>query len=550
MVELEVKCGDWGQPSSSQPLTWMCPEGHVFRYRRRPLLTSCFFIFCFFLMERGALYVLKTVLNMHLERTLGLSASAPCLGYMMISVFFGVYDSSPILIASISDTYLGAYKSIVIFGFVFVFGLSLITLVGGSWFEQALGPTWCAMVALLGLVAVSAGGLGPCLTAFGGSQFHPYVQTAGGSRFFSFIFASTSVGALLGIGTALVVYQSHPFRYLLLLAAILGVVGWLAFLVGSLFYVKRCVHTNSVKRMWHAAWACLSRFSFDLVVKPEQEGGNFSESEIEDVRIVARLVPIFACLIPLYLGQVQVLTTLRTMGLKLARPRSFGIHSYLPAEILLVFEPATALLLSLFLNYLLYPALQKRQLMPSHLARLMAGGGLVFVGFLASLAIQKFLMAADSETLVFETYSIFILVGPVVLFSAGQSLITSSGFELSYAYAPESMWSVSISLFSVIYALGSLLSVLLFYLAKPWLDSPTESLLETRSLSSTDDPRISIRLDVYFAVAAALCLLSLIGLTCLQGFHGRTRAMRIERDVEKRALQIALKRNMRTSSCL
>ena len=539
MGELEVKLSALGG-LSTQPLTWICPEGHVFRYRRRPLVTSCFFIFCFFLMERGALYVLKTVLNMHLERTLGLSQFSPSLGYVLVSVFFGVYDSSPILIASISDTYLGAYKSIVIFGFVFVFGLSLIAFVGGSWFDQAtLGPSWCAMVALLGLVAVSAGGLGPCLAAFGGSQFHPHAQTAAGSKFFSFIFASTSVGALIGIAAALLVFRSFPFRYLLLLSASLGTLGWVAFLIGSMFYVKRCVHTTSVKRMWLAAWCCFLRMSFDA--NRESQGGAFTDSEIEDVRIASRLLPIFACLIPLYLGQVQVLTTLRSLGDKLRRPSNFGIRAYMPSEILLVFEPGTSLLLSLSLNYALYPCLRRRQWMPSHLARLVTGAACITLGFVAALWLSRTLMEAGSEEYVSLNYSIFVLVGPVVLFSAGQTLVTSSGFEMSYAFAPESMWSVSISLYSLIYAMGSVLSVLLFSLMSPLLDEEDrrkKSIWEMRSGTSP----IKTRFDIYFSICAGLCFLSLVSLVALRSFHARTREMRIERDVEKRAIEIALKR--------
>jgi dipeptide/tripeptide permease len=317
------------------------------------------------------------------------------------------------------------------------------------------------------------------------------------------------------------VLKSRPFGDLLLLSAGLGSAGWIFFILGSLFYVRRCVHTSAVKRMWGAAWSCLWRGSFSE--NKQSAGGEFSDAEIEDVRMTARLIPIFACLIPLYLGQVQVLTTLRTMGEKLVRPRSFGIHLFMPAELLLLFEPGTSLLVSLFLNYLLYPFLHKTRprWMPSHLTRLTAGSVLVTLGFAVSFFIQRLLMTSSSSR---NNYSIFILAFPVVLFSAGQTLITSSGFELSYAYAPASMWSVSISLFSLIYSLGSLVSVLLIYCMQGQLDR-----------------RIK-RLDLYFAISAGLCLLSVIGLCCLRSFHARTREMRIERDIERRALEIALRR--------
>jgi dipeptide/tripeptide permease len=532
MGESEVISGESGVPLN-QPLTWMCPEGHVFKYRRRPLLSSCLFIFCFFIMERAALYILKTFLYVHVERTLGLNPYTPSFGYLMITIFYGVYDLSPILMAFLSDTYLGSFKTIVIFGFVFVFGLSLLALFGGSWLDTSMGPAWFGIVCLVTLVAMNAGGLVPCLTAFGGSQFHPESQTSSGSKFFSLIFGSTNFGAFVGIMTAILVYSIvTEYRYVLLSSASVALLGWLIFLTGSGLYVKRCVHTQTAMNTISLIWSCIGKRSFDQ--NRISKGGKYSDSLVDDVVILARLVPVFACLIPLYLGQLQILTTFRTLGYRLKRPQNFFNRS-LPTEILLLSEPVTAIILSLVLDSFVYPVLKRHRQIPTHLTRLTIGGLLICLGFLGALGLQVWLVNYGSEMEVYEEVSVFIEIGPLVFFAAGQVMITSSGFELSYSHAPESLRSVSVSTFSFIYSMGSVLSLVLFGVLGPLIDDPSHDRAAGRSVLHP----IQSRLDIYFGVCAGLCMLSIIGLVLLRRFYERTRAMRIERDVEKRAFEIA-----------
>ena len=520
----------------NQPLTWMCPEGHVYKYRRRPLLSSCIFIFCFFIMERAAVYLLKTFLYVHVERSMSLDRYSPSFGYMLISIFYGVYDLSPIFIAFLSDTYLGGYKSISIFGFVFVFGLVLMALCSGTiFFSDPMGPRWCVIVSLLGLVAGSAGGLVPLLTAFGGAQFHPQTQTTSGSTFFSMIFASTNVGALIGIVIALVVYTTMEYSYVLLISAGTGMLGWLTFLVGSRLYVDRCVHTDKALRVLSLVWSCVRKRSFDQ--NRASQGGAYSESLVDDVVILARLVPIFSCLIPLYLGQLQVLTTVRTLGYKLARPKGF-FGKHMPGEALLLIEPVTAVALTFVLGSLVYPALQRGRQMPTHLTRLTAGAVCICVGFISMFGIHSWLRDYGSEQEVFESISIFVLVGPLVLFAAGQVLVSNSGYELSYSHAPESLKSVSVSTFSLVYSLGSIVSLVLFTALQSSIDEPGRLVYGGRSYIHP----IATRFDIYFAICGGLCMLSIVGLVLLRRFYEKTRFIKINRDVERRALEIALKR--------
>ena len=501
------------------------------------MLSSCLFIFCFFILERASVFMLKTFLYFFMERTLDIDPFTPTSGYILISLFFGIHDMAPILVSVVNDGFLGGYKSLVLFGFVFVFGISLIALFNGSWFAAPLGPAWCSIFALLTLVAVSAGGLVPSLTAFGGSQFHPQEQTSQGSRFFTFIFAALNLGALIGVAIAIIIQAQYAYRYVLLWCAVSGLLGYLLFLAGSGLYVKRCVHSSTALRTIRLICQCALRFSFDK--NRRSNGGNFDDELVDDVRIFYRLVPVFLCLIPLYLGQLQVFTTFRTLGYKLLRPESFFNKTSMPPEIILVVDPITAILCSLLLDQLVFPLLSNRRLMCTHLTRLTIGAVCVALGFFVSFALQRVLMTQYASELDLRFgVSIFYLVPQLVLFSVGQFLIVSSGYALAYTHAPDSIRAVSVSVFSMIYSTGSILSIIVFACMRPWLDEAGRSVWE----GSSTDHSIESRLDVYFLLIGCMSTLSVVGLVSLRKFYEKTRLMRIDREVEKKAIRLVLDR--------
>ena len=521
MGESEEKNGVDGHPLS-QPLTWICPEGHVVRFRRRPLLSSCMFIFCFLIMEWAAAYCLRTFLFRHLEKSMALKYSESTPVYLWVSVLSGIYDLSPILLASIGDTYLGNFKAIVVFGFMLSFGLILLVVMNHHWIMNELPAFWMNGVGLC-IVAISGGGMLPLLTAFGASQFHPRAQLASGSRFFSSVYPVASGGAIIGVIISIFVYAgTGVFSNVLLASAILGVFGWIAFLFGARLYTQRCMHTHTARRFFSLLWDCVRNRS--LQKNAQSKGGSYPDSLVRDTGLVARLIPVFLCLIPLYLGQLQIFTTVRTMGIRMSRPSFVG--RVMPPELFLTIEPLTVIVVSAILNEFMYPALRKRNLMPSHITRLTAAAGSIMIGFIACLVI------ASIERTQGEPQSIFALVAPLVMFAIGQLLITSSGLELSYSYAPDSLKSVSAALFAGIYATGSLLSVGIFGSLRSLLDVVTP----------VDGEALYPRFDIYFSICAGLCLVSLVSLILLRSFHARTRQMKIERDVDQRALEIALAR--------
>lgn len=542
MAEAEAKGGD---VASIPPLTWTCPEGHVFKYRRRPLLSSCIFIFCFYILENAAMYMLKTFLYLFFERNLNVNRFLPTLSYLLIAIFYGLQDMLPIFGSILSDGYLGGYNSVVVFGFMFVFGLavSAIVVTGGD--SSPTGLVWCAMLAMFGLVAMSAGTLSSTLTSFGGSQFHPKEQVSSGSRFFSFLLPIGALGSIVGIFIAIIVYASYDLKTVVLSTAIVAGAGYFTFLSGSLLYVKRCVHSSSFMRNFVLVWDCIKSRSFEK--NKVSFGGKYSDKLVDDVRLMARLLPIFASLIPLYAGQLQVLTTFRSLGYRLKRPSNFfvsDVSSLLPQEILLLVEPVCAIVLSILLNQIIWPLCKRfNSNLPTHLVRLCIGAGFISIGFFASYGFARYLMSFSKEIDVQDQVCIFNLIPMLVAFSIGQYLIMSSGYELSYSHSP--MKGVSVSLFLMIYSIGSIFALFGFLGFQSLIDEPGR----TPAQGLYDFAPLSSRFDLYFLMNGCFSLGSLVSLICLGKHYARTRLMKIEQDLKDKMLTVVYRNSSATQRC-
>jgi dipeptide/tripeptide permease len=447
-------------------------------------------------------------------------------------VFYGLHDILPIFGSILTDGYLGGYLSIVIFGFIFVFGLSVSALVASPGSTAPTGLAWCSLLAMC-LVAISAGTLSSSLTVFGGSQFHPIHQASSGGRFFSWIFNFSHFGAILGISIAFIVLSLYNFKTVLMATAIMAGIGYISFISGSWTYVKRCAHGVSNLGL---VWDCLWARSFEK--NKVSNGGKYSDKLVDDLAMMLRLVPIFGALIPLYIGQLQVLTTFRTIGYRLWMPINVLNGKSLPQEILLFVEPATAFLLSFVLDGCIWPLYHRfGRSVPTHLTRLTIGGISIAIGFFASFGFYRYFQQL-SEIDVKSTLSIYYLFPMLVLFAIGQTLIMSSGYQMSYTIVPERMKGFSVSLFLLTYALGSLLAMGEFAGFKLLIDEPGRLVADGLRLSSPTESRF----DLYFLMNGCLSIASVLCLVLLRNYYSKSRQMKIEADLRQRMIDIAVRR--------
>lgn len=94
----------------------------------------------------------------------------------------------------LSDVWLGRFKTIWILSIVYCFASALISV--SSMPSFIFSPKLALMIGLL-LTSIGAGGIKPCVSAFGADQFKMPEQSAYFSSYFSLFYGSINVGAFL-----------------------------------------------------------------------------------------------------------------------------------------------------------------------------------------------------------------------------------------------------------------------------------------------------------------------------------------------------------------
>ena len=138
--------------------------------------------------ERFSYYGLRTVLFLYLTKFVMMeqdTATAVYHAFTMLCYF------SPLMGAILADGYIGLYRTILYVSIVYFLGEVVLTL-------TSIGPlgapnTWGPAIGLI-IIALGTGGIKPCVSAFGGNQFHPS-QTRYLETFFSVFYLSINIGS-------------------------------------------------------------------------------------------------------------------------------------------------------------------------------------------------------------------------------------------------------------------------------------------------------------------------------------------------------------------
>ncbi|KAK9278252.1 hypothetical protein L1049_027815 [Liquidambar formosana] len=171
----------------------------------------------------------------------------------LINVFNGTTNFATLLGAFLSDTYFGRYKTLGVATVVSFLGLLVIALTAvipklhpphcGGEETSCIGPTAWQMAFLLsgfGFLVIGAGGVRPCNLAFGADQFNPKTESGkrGIDSFFNWYFFTLTFAVM--VSTTVIVYVQTEISWALGLSipAALMLISGLLFFMGSRIYVK------------------------------------------------------------------------------------------------------------------------------------------------------------------------------------------------------------------------------------------------------------------------------------------------------------------------
>lgn len=147
--------------------------------------------FVSFLIANASRFTPKGILVLYMSQKLLMDKDTATLVYhanQMMIYFACIFG------AILSDTWLGRYKTILVLSIVYAIGGAVIALSATPYNPLSAD---IALYAGLALVSIGAGGIKPCVAAFGGDQFKLPEQAAQVATFFSIFYFTISAGSLL-----------------------------------------------------------------------------------------------------------------------------------------------------------------------------------------------------------------------------------------------------------------------------------------------------------------------------------------------------------------
>jgi POT family proton-dependent oligopeptide transporter len=369
--------------------------------------------------ERFSYYGMTSILALHMARNLGIPENRSIAGFQVFT--FAVYFM-PIAGAFLADRWLGRYRTVLWLSFGYVAGHATLAM-----WESGTG-----LVVGLGLIAIGAGGIKPCASAFAGDQIPPENEALL-ARVYNLYYWMINLGSTVGtIFIPLLLDRVGP-------RVAFGVPGLAMAAALVVFWVGRGTyrHVPSARQAALAAAAApLSTLRATGAAEPSSAGAL--------LRIVAVFAPVsaFWALFFQY-GSSWTLQADRmrrdVLGVKLAA----GQVQTLDAVFVLTLIP--------LFTVLLYPWLERRGLRVSALRKMSAGMFVMVLSFVAAAAVEAALLAGEDPHVAWQV--------PQYLFLAiGEVLVSVTALEFAYSQAPAKLKSLVMGLWYVTIASGSLLT--------------------------------------------------------------------------------------------
>ncbi|KAL0335877.1 UNVERIFIED_CONTAM: protein NRT1/ PTR FAMILY 6.1 [Sesamum radiatum] len=251
-------------------------------------------------------------------------------GWIAAFFIFGISQASSVLGGFLADAYLGRYWTIAIFTTIY---LGIALLLGNC--EPAKPWQMLYLYTVLYITGFGAAGIRPCVSSFGADQFdersRDYKEHL--DRFFNFFYLSVTVGAIIA-------FTQHEF------VGLYELPGQRSAIKGS----SKIPHTEDFR--------CLDKAALRL----KEDGVNPSPwrlctvTQVEEIKILLKLVPIPACTIMLNL----ILTEYLTLSVQQAYTLNTHMgHLKLPVTCMPVF-PGLSIFLLLSLYYSVFVPLSRR----------------------------------------------------------------------------------------------------------------------------------------------------------------------------------------------
>lgn len=444
----------------------------------------------------------------------------------IVTDFMGTSFLLCLLGGFLADSFLGRYKTIAVFTIIQILGTAMLTLTtklpelrpppcnsshGGC--KQANGFQMGILYLALYLIALGTGGLKSSVSGFGSDQFDEKdeKEKAQMTYFFNRFFFFISLGTLTAV-TVLVYIQDEVSRsWAYGICSVSMFIAILIFFSGTKRYRYKKSKGSPVVQIFQVIVAAIRKRNVDLPyhislfyeTTPEASRIDHTEqfrfldkaaiavegdlcnasgsslnpnpwklctlTRVEEVKMMARLLPIWATTIIFWTTYAQMITF--SVEQATTMNRSIGSFQIPPGSLTVFFVAAILITLAVY-DRLIMPIWKKWKGKPgfSNLQRIGIGLGLSIIGMVAAaLTEMKRLSVAKAEgrsTHSTLPISVFFLIPQFLLVGAGEAFIYTGQLDFFIMQSPKGMKTMSTGLFLTTLSLGFFVSSFLVVVVK------------------------------------------------------------------------------------
>jgi len=432
--------------------------------------------------ERFSFYGMRNILTPFLMTALLLSVPEQFRAGEAKDIFhsfvIGVYFF-PLLGGYLADKFLGKYRTILYLSILYCIGHAFLAM-----FETNKEGFYAGLF----LIALGSGGIKPLVSAFMGDQFDQSNKHLARKAFDWFYF-TINFGSFFASLSMPLVLKHYGAAWAFGLPGALMALATLFFWLGRSRYVHvapepdnphsflQVVKTALLsKRAGHAdkglylasAGVALALFSLSqtpnlgfvaafclalvliigfggggAALQLERARGAHPDDAVDGVRVVLRVLVLFALVTPFWSLFDQKASTWVLQANQMSRPEWFE-----PA-MMQALNPLLVMILIPFNNFVLYPLLERSGLKITALRRM--GAGIAFSGF-AWIVAGSLQVWLDNGHIV----SILWQMLPYALLTFGEVLVSATGLEFAYSQAPAAMKGIITAFWQLSVTIGNL----------------------------------------------------------------------------------------------
>ncbi|XP_026325195.1 peptide transporter family 1-like isoform X2 [Hyposmocoma kahamanoa] len=338
---------------------------------------------------------MRAFLTLYLRSKLGFSDDISTEIYHIFNICVYIF---PIIGGILADNYLGKYRTILYMMFVYAAGNVLVAITAIPYLE--LPSRLCTIIALF-MITFGAGGIKPCVTAFGGDQFKLPEQERHLAIYFSVLYFVLCTGSLIAKTVSPILRSEvHCFGDKDCYSLAFGAPGLIVLLAIVIFVSARSnyVLKKPEGNVLIDFVKCVSLGLKNRLLKRTQNEkqshwldstkSHFDQRFINDIKRTLSILTLFA-VVPVFWALLDQMGSRWTLQAARMDGR-LGFITIKPDQLQVIAPIAILVCIPVFTKFV-YPPLEKRNILKNPLHKMTLGGVLAGVAFIASGTVEIYL---------------------------------------------------------------------------------------------------------------------------------------------------------------